>query len=105
MEPEALWDRIKKGILESASAAVDKAEQLGRLGRAHLDVAETRHTIHEKFAELGGAVYDHLDQNQKAGIAQKEDVKTILQKLKELDAVLKEREVRLETLKGGEKGA
>ena len=105
MESEALWDRIKKGILDSASTAVDKAERLGRLGRAHLDVAETRHTIHEKFAQLGGVVYDLLEQNQRTGIAQRKDVKALLQELKALDVLLKQREARLEALKGGAEGA
>ena len=104
MEPENLWERIKQGFLESASTAAEKAEYLGKLGRARLDIAGTRHAIHEAFAELGGVVYTHLGGSKKADVSQQEDVQAIVQKIKELESLLKEREDALDTLRAG-KGA
>lgn len=101
MAHETLWERIKQGLLESASTAAEKAEYLGKLGRARLDIAGTRHAIHEAFAELGGAVYTHLQGNEKAAVAQQKDVQGIAQKIKDLEALLKEREDNLNALRAG----
>ncbi len=101
MESENLWERIKQGFLESASTAAEKAEYLGRLGRARLDIAGTRHAIHEAFAELGGVVYTYVEKNKKAAVAQQDEVQTVLQKIQDLEALLKEREAGLEALRTG----
>jgi hypothetical protein len=101
MAHEPLWERIKQGFLESASTAAEKAEYLGKLGRARLDIAGARHAIHEAFAELGGAVYNHLQGSKKAAIDQQEDVQGIAKRIKDLEALLKEREDKLNALRVG----
>ena len=104
MTSGTLWERIKQGLLEGASSAAETAGYLGRLGKARLDIATTRHAIHEAFAELGGVVYTHLGGSKKADVSQQEDVQAIVQKIKELESLLKEREDALDTLRAG-KGA
>jgi hypothetical protein len=99
---ETLWERIKQGVMESATLAAEKAEHLGRLGRAHLDIAETRHSIHEAFAELGGAVYGHLTGGKEEAVDQQPVVQDIVRKIQALEIRLLEREARLQTLKAGE---
>ena len=102
MESGTLWDRIKQGLCEQASAAVEKAEYLGKLGHARLDIAETRHAIQSAFAELGGVAYHEIGQGNEASLAQQEDVQKLVRKIEELEALLKEREARLQTLTAGE---
>ena len=101
METDTLWERIKQGVLESASTAAEKAEYLGRIGRARLDIAGTRHSIHEAFAELGGVVYTYLQDGKKTAVAQKADVQELVEKIGALEDLLKEREVSLEGLRDG----
>ena len=101
MESGNLWERIKRGFPESASTAAEKAEYLGKLGRARLDIAGTRHAIHEAFAELGGVIYTYLEKNKKAAIAQQDEVQMTLQKIQDLETLLKEREDGLEALRAG----
>ena len=101
METDTLWERIKQGVLESASTAAEKAEYLGRIGRARLDIAGTRHSIHEAFAELGGVVYTYLQDGKKTAVAQKDDVQELVEKIGALEDLLKEREVSLEGLRDG----
>lgn len=102
MEAEStLWERIKQGFLESATTAAEKAEYIGRIGRARLDIAGARHAIREAFAELGGVVYAYLEGGKKTAVAQKEDVQDLVVKIAELEALLKEREAALEQLKAG----
>ena len=47
-----LWDRIKQSLLDSATVAAEKAEYLGKIGRARLDIAETRHAVRDALADL-----------------------------------------------------
>ena len=99
MEPETLWERIKQGLLERATLAAQKAEHLGRVGRARLDIAETRHAIRDALSELGGAVYAYLQHNPDAAIGKEEDVQALIARIRELEGVLQEREARLQAVK------
>ncbi len=101
MDTDTLWERIKKGIIDSAATAAHKAEHLGRIGRARLDIAGTRHAIHEAFAELGGAVYARLSEGSDAGVALTDDVQDLVRRINELESLLQEREIRLKRLKAG----
>lgn len=101
MEPETLWDRIKKGFLESASTAAERAEYFGKVGRARLDIAGTRHAIHEAFAELGGLVYSLTGREEAAAVGQRKDVQDLVRKIRDLEALLQEREARLLAIKTG----
>lgn len=103
MEPQTLWERIKQGLRESVSTAAEKAEYLGKLGRARLDIAETRHAIHEALAELGGAAYEHLDKegDEMAGTL---GVQGLVQKIRNLEGQLKEREDNFDAQRTGGEG-
>ena len=104
MESETLWDRIKKGVLESASTAAEKAEYFGKLGRARLDIAGTRHAIHEAFAELGGRVYTKIQAGDDTGLAKQTEIASLVQKISDLEGLLREREGKMEALKSGQDG-
>ncbi len=104
MESETLWDRIKKGVLESASTAAEKAEYFGRLGRARLDIAGTRHAIHEAFAELGGQIYGRIQQGDEAGMAQQPEIGSLVQKISDLEGLFLVRKALLDALLGGLEG-
>ncbi|MDE2888025.1 MAG: hypothetical protein OXR72_07400 [Gemmatimonadota bacterium] len=101
MDTDTLWERIKRGIIDSAATAAHKAEHLGKIGRARLDIAGTRHAIHEAFAELGGAVYAHLSEGGEADVAQADDVQDLVRRINELENLLQEREAHLNNLKSG----
>ncbi len=101
MEPDTLWKRIKRGIIDSAATAAHKAEHLGKIGRARLDIAGTRHAIHEAFAELGGAVYARVSEGNDDGGVRTDEVQDLLRRINELESLLLERETRLKNLKAG----
>ena len=101
MDTDTLWERIKRGIIDSAATAAHKAEYLGKVGRARLDIAGTRHAIHEAFAELGGAVYAHLSEGGENDVAQADDVQDLVRRISELENLLQERETLLRNLKAG----
>jgi hypothetical protein len=102
MNTDTLWERIKKGIIDSAATAAHKAEYLGKIGRARLDIAGARHAIHEAFTELGGAVYAHVSEGNEGGVAQTDDVQDLVRRINELENLLQEREAHLKNLKAGD---
>jgi len=97
---DSLWDKIKQSLVDSASAAAEKAEYLGKIGRARLDIAETRHAIRDRFADLGGLAYENL-QSASAGsdMAANEDVKRLIDTISSLEDELKTREEALSDLR------
>jgi hypothetical protein len=102
MESEALWERIKQGILGGASSAAETAGYLGRLGKARLEIASARHAIHEAFAELGGIVYEALAEGGGADVAQAPEVKERVAAIRAQEAELQVLEARLESVRSAD---
>ena len=95
---DSLWDKIKQSVKESASVAAEKAEYLGKIGRARLDIAETRHAIRDRFADLGGQVYESM----KAGdndLAASAEIQGLVNTISDLEDELQSREGALSLLR------
>ena len=97
---DSLWVKIKQNLIDSASVAAEKAEYLGKVGRARLDIAETRHAIRDRFADLGGLVYESL-QNDAATFDPEgsDDVKELISTIDDLEEELSRREAVLNDLR------
>lgn len=98
MNTDSLWTKIKQGLRDGASTAAERAEYLGRLGRARLDMARTRHDIHDVFTELGGHVYDQLKDDETAAEAQTEAIQKNIQTIRELEQQLQSQEQQFKAL-------
>lgn len=97
---DSLWEKIKQSVIDSASVAAEKAEYLGKIGRARLDIAETRHAIRDRFTDLGGLVYENL-QSEKApsDLSGKEEVKQLIKTIADHEDELRKREEALSLLR------
>lgn len=102
MNTDSLWTRLKQSVRESASMAAEKAEHLGKVGRARLDIAETRHAIGDVFTELGGRLYDHVQSSADGSVTERSEVQGLIDKVRGLEAELKAREAVLESLKAAD---
>jgi len=101
METETLWEKVKKSLRDGAATAAEKAEHYGKLSRARLDIARTRHAIHDTFTELGGQVYNLLEHDPSAIVGQNNEVKDQVQTIKDLEAQLQDQEDEFAALQGG----
>lgn len=96
---DSLWDKIKRSVIDSANVAAEKAEYLGKIGRVRLDIAKTRHAIRDRFADLGGLVYEGLKSDDGSDIAGSDEVKGLVSVISELEQELGRREEALNTLR------
>jgi len=97
---DSLWDKIKQSVIDSASVAAEKAEYLGKIGRARLDIAETRHSIRDRFTDLGGLVYESLQsENEPSDLSGKEDIKQLMKTIAGHEDELRKREEALNLLR------
>ena len=98
MDTDSLWEKIKQGLKEGAATAAEKAEYLGKLGRARLDIARTRHAIHDSFTELGAQVYEQLQNDEEALGAQTDAVQNHVQTIYSLEEQLQQQETEFKAL-------
>lgn len=98
METESLWEKVKKSLRDGAATAAEKAEHYGKLSRARLDMARTRHAIHDTFTELGGQVYNLLEQDSATVVGQNDEIKNHIQTIKDLEAQLQYQEAEFAAL-------
>jgi hypothetical protein len=96
---DSLWDKIKRSVIDSANVAAEKAEYLGKIGRARLDIAKTRHAIRDRFADLGGLVYEGLKSDDGSDIAGSDEVKGLVSVISDLEQELGRREEALNALR------
>jgi hypothetical protein len=100
METESLWEKVKQSLRDGATTAAEKAEHYGKLSRARLDIARTRHAIHDAFTELGGQTYNLLEQETDTVVGQDGDIKDQIQTIKDLEAQLQSQEEEFAALQG-----
>ncbi len=96
---ESMWETIKKGLQEGASTAVNKAEELTRLGHARLDIAAVKNRIHQLQTELGAEVYRRFESEDMAALEQSSLVRDLCERISVLKEKLQDKEKELEMLR------
>ena len=100
---EKLWEKIKKSVMDGVTTAAEKTEEYTKMGKIKLDVLSVKHKISRSFAELGGLIYDAIREDKGEEALSSDDVKTILDRLNELDEELARKENILEDMTKKEK--
>ena len=100
MKKEDLWGKIKKSVTEGVTVAAEKTEELARLGKAKLDVLNTRRKITKKHGEMGSLVYTMLKAGKPgADILKTAEVQNLVEVLKSLDTEMAKKEKLYESLR------
>lgn len=105
----SLWDDIKKNLGEWVTKAADKAgeftreaadkaEEVTKLGKVKLDIFQTKRDIEKQFAELGGTVYQLIQDKKTKDIEKNENVKACLAVIKDLEKKLKDKEKQYKSI-------
>lgn len=97
---DSLWEKVKKNLIEWYDAAYEKTDELARIGKKKIEMAGINRTIEKHFAELGGRVYEIIEQQQQqTGIAQDEKVVNLIEEIKRLEEQLHRKEEEIERIK------
>jgi hypothetical protein len=100
METQEIWGKIKKSVTEGVTVAAEKTEEFTKLGKAKLDVLNSKRKITKKHGELGCLIYTMLKEGKPGNkILQTEEVMNLVDNLKSLDIEMAEKEKLYESLK------
>ena len=97
---DALWDRVKKNLVEWYGAAYDKTDELARIGRKKVEIMGVNRAIEKHLLELGGRVYDIVEGRGEAiPIADDARVQELIVEVKDLEQQLEIKEKEIEEIK------
>ena len=94
-----LWEDIKKTVKEGVTIAVDKTEEIGKIGKVKIDIMKLERDRDKTFRELGTEVYNLVKKDKALAAAQNEKMKKSVSKIDSLIKSLKAKENEIEKIK------
>lgn len=96
---EKLWDRVKKSVLDGATYAAEKTEELTKLSKTKIEILNIKYRISRTFTELGGIAYDAFKAGKADDLAKDKAAKAVIANLQKLEKELDEKERAYEEMK------
>lgn len=93
------WNDVKKWVSDTADTAVKESKELARKGKIQVDIMSLRHQTTMALTELGSKVYEIVQKQKTAAVAEDDDVKRLVEKIHEFELELKRREKEQKTKK------
>jgi len=100
-----LWDTIAKGIKdgakiakEGAFIAVEKAEELSKKSKVHIEMSNIKRKIEKSFTDLGGNTYHLLQEEKVKDVMSNEEIKKLVGEINTLEEGLKKKQEELEKI-------
>ena len=84
-----LWERISKSFVNGVTVAAEKTEEFTKLGKAKLEILNTKRKISKSFTELGGITYDAIKTNKTEELSKKSEVKELVKTLRQISIAKK----------------
>jgi len=102
---ESMGERVRKSLHEFISTAAEKTDELAKVGVRKLDVVSLKRSIGREMAALGARVYHLLRHEGTAEIAPDGEVRSIVERIKALEAALDEKEKEISRIRQAARGA
>ncbi|MCH7781999.1 hypothetical protein IID62_02930 [candidate division KSB1 bacterium] len=100
-----LWDTITKGIKdgakiakEGAVIAAEKAEELGKKSKVHIEMGNIKRKIEKNFTELGGNTYHLIQEEKVKNVMSNDEIKKVVDVINNLEEELKKKQEELEQI-------
>ncbi len=90
-----LTNMVKKGI----STVAKKTDEYTKIGKIKVDIIGIKRDIDKKFNELGGKTYQLIAEENNSKIAANEEVKKIIENVKQLNQSLEAKKNELEQVR------
>jgi|GEM_PF-1360618 len=101
------WDDLSRVFKRGVSVVAKKTDEYTKIGKIKVDIIGIKRDIDKQFTLLGGKVYQLIAEENNTKIASHEDVKEIIDKVKDLNHQLSQKKEELEKVREeyGEQGA
>ena len=84
------WESLKKNLQQGVQTVSEKTDELTKIGRLKIEVIAVKRDIEKLFVELGGRVYDILQNQKKASIPKDDEIKKLVQRVEKFEKKLHE---------------
>jgi prefoldin subunit 5 len=92
------WESLKKNIQQGVQTVSEKTDELTKIGRLKIEVIAVKRDIEKLFVELGGRVYDILQNQEKASISKDDEIKKLVERIENFEKKLHELEERIQNI-------
>ena len=93
------WDDFQKYFKKGVTVVAQKTDEYTKIGKIKVDIISIKREVDKRKAELGSKVYQLIVDEKNSKISTNEDVKVIIDKVKELNARLNQKKNELETVR------
>jgi len=95
----SFWDDLSKVFKRGVSVVAKKTDEYTKIGKLKVDIIGIKRDIEKQFNLLGSSVYRLIVEENVTKLASNEEVKGILDKVKELNGNLDEKKEELERVR------
>ena len=95
----SFWEDLSRVFKKSVSVVAKKTDEYAKIGKIKVDIIGIKRDIDKQFNSLGANVYRLIVDESNTRVASNEEVKEILDKVKELNKTLNEKKEELEKVR------
>jgi prefoldin subunit 5 len=92
------WESLKKNLQQGVQTVSEKTDELTKIGRLKIEVIAVKRDIEKLFVELGGRVYDILQNQKKASFSKDDEIKKLVERVEKFEKKLHELEERIQNI-------
>ncbi len=89
------WENFSNVFKKGVSVVAKKTDEYTKIGKIKVDIIGIKREIDKQFTELGGKVFHLIAEENNTRVAANQDVKDIIDKVKELNIKLNEKKEEL----------
>ncbi|NOZ62068.1 MAG: hypothetical protein GXO74_10340 [Calditrichaeota bacterium] len=93
------WDDLSNMFKRGVSTVAKKTDEYTKIGKLKVDIIGVKREIDKQFTMLGGKVYQLIAEEKNTKIASNEEVKQIIDAIKDLNEKLNQKKEELEQVR------
>jgi len=93
------WDDLTNLLKKGISTVAKKTDEYTKIGKIKVDIIGIKRDIDKKFNELGGKTYQLIVEENNSKVAANEEVKAIIETVKQLNQQLQEKKDELDRVR------
>ena len=93
------WEDVKKTVKEGLTVAVEKTEEVGKIGKVKIEILKLEKDRDKVLRDLGTEMHSLIKKNKSLAATQSDKVKKMITKIDNLKKSLKAKENEIEKIK------